>query len=144
MLDFLNTEEQKAAAEAEPQDEGADANVISADILDLPSGYRQAATLQGRVVRLGISTDFQSQHLGSDVLSFIKAWFVDPLNKTGCRFLLVDSYNKERNLAFYERNGFNYLFNTEEQEREFRGIKPERPLNSRLMYFDLIELIRKE
>ena len=33
--------------------------------------------------RLGIGTDFQSQHLGSDVLSFIKAWFVDPLNKTG-------------------------------------------------------------
>ena len=72
-----------------------------------------------------------------------EAWFVDPLNKTGCRFLLVDSYNKERNLAFYERNGFNYLFSPEEQEREFRGIKSERPLNSRLMYFDLIELIRK-
>ena len=94
--------------------------------------------------RLGISVDFQSRHLGSDVLSFIKAWFVDPLNKTGCRFLLVDSYNKERNLAFYERNGFNYLFSTEEQEREFRGIKPERPLNSRLIYFDLIELIKKK
>ena len=93
--------------------------------------------------RLGISTNFQDQHLGSDVLSFIKAWFVDPLNKTGCRFLLVDSYNKERNLAFYEHNGFNYLFSTEEQEREFRGIKPERPLNSRLMYFDLIELIKR-
>ena len=43
----------------------------------------------------------------------------------------------------YERNGFNYLFSTEEQEREFRGIKPERPLNSRLMYFDLIEIIKR-
>ena len=93
--------------------------------------------------RLGISTTFQGQHLGSDVLSFIKAWFVDPLNKTGCRFLLVDSYNKAQNLTFYERNGFNYLFSSEEQEREFRNIKPERPLNSRLMYFDLIELTRK-
>lgn len=92
--------------------------------------------------RLGINTAFQGQHLGSDVLSFIKAWFVDPLNKTGCRFLLVDSYNKERNLSFYEHNGFNYLFSTEEQERNFRGIKPEKPLNSRLMYFDLIELVR--
>ena len=92
--------------------------------------------------RLGISSDFQSKHLGSDVLSFIKSWFVDPLNKTGCRFLLVDSYNKERNLKFYERNGFNYLFSSEEQEREFRGIKPDRPLNSRLMYFDL-KLIKK-
>ncbi len=93
--------------------------------------------------RLGISSDFQGQHIGSDIISFIKAWFVDPLNKTGCRFLLVDSYNKENNLTFYQRNGFNYLFSTEEQEREFRGIKPERPLNSRLMYFDLIELVRR-
>ena len=92
--------------------------------------------------RLGINTMFQNKHLGSEVLSFIKAWFVDPLNKTGCRFLLVDSYNKKRNLAFYERNGFNFLFSTEEQERQFRGIKPERPLNSRLMYFDLIELVK--
>ena len=93
--------------------------------------------------RLGISSDFQSRHIGSDIISFIKAWFVDPLNKTGCRFLLVDSYNKENNLVFYQRNGFKYLFSTEEQEREFRGIKPERPLNSRLMYYDLIELVRK-
>ena len=93
--------------------------------------------------RLGISSDFQGQHIGSDIISFIKAWFVDPLNKTGCRFLLVDSYNKENNLSFYQRNGFIYLFSTEEQEREFRGIKPERPLNSRLMYYDLIELVRR-
>lgn len=92
--------------------------------------------------RLGINIEFQGKHLGSEVLSFIKAWFVDPLNKTGCRFLLVDSYNKERNLSFYERNGFHFLFSSEEQEREFRNIKPEHPLNSRLMYFDLIELVR--
>ena len=74
--------------------------------------------------RLGISQNFQSKHLGSDVLSFIKAWFVDPLNKTGCRFLLVDSYNKERNLRFYQNNEFKFLFSTEEQEREFRCLGP--------------------
>ena len=60
------------------------------------------------------------------------------LKRSAACFLLVDSYNKERNLAFYERNGFNYLFSSEEQEREFRGLKSDRPLNSRLMYFDLI------
>lgn len=91
--------------------------------------------------RLGISQDFQSKHLGSEVLSFIKAWFVDPLNKTGCRFLLVDSYNKDRNLKLYQNNEFKFLFSTEEQEREFRGLGPDKPLNSRLMYFDLIELL---
>ncbi len=92
--------------------------------------------------RLGINVDFQGQHLGSDVISFIKAWFVDHRNKTGCRFLLVDSYNKEKNLSFYQRNGFNYLFSTEDQEKEFRGIKSNQTLNSRLMYFDLIELVK--
>ena len=66
------------------------------------------------------------------------------LNKTGCRFLLVDSYNKERNLKFYQNNEFKFLFSTEEQEREFRGLGPDKPLNSRLMYFDLIELKRKQ
>ena len=86
--------------------------------------------IQVRGQRLGISQNFQSKHLGSDVLSFIKAWFVDPLNKTGCRFLLVDSYNKERNLRFYQNNEFKFLFSTEEQEREFRCLGPDRPLNS--------------
>lgn len=99
--------------------------------------------IQVRGQRLGISPNFQSKHLGSDVLSFIKAWFVDPLDKTGCRFLLVDSYNKERNLRFYQNNEFKFLFSTEEQERKFRGLATEKPLNSRLMYFDLIELKKR-
>ena len=71
----------------------------------------------------------------------IKAWLVDPMNKTGCRFVLVDSYNQEKNFKFYERNGFKFLFSSEEQEREFRDLKPDKPLNTRLMYFDLIELL---
>ena len=99
--------------------------------------------IQVRGQRFGISQNFQSKHLGNDVLSFIKAWFVDPLNKTGCRFLLVDSYNKERNLKFYQNNEFKFLFSTEEQEREFRGLASDRCLNSRLMYFDLIELKKR-
>ena len=62
-----------------------------------------------------------------------------------CSFgLFTRQQSNERNLAFYERNGFNYLFSTEEQEREFRGLKSDRPLNSRLMYFDLIELVKSD
>ena len=45
-------------------------------------------------------------------------------------------------LTFYERNGFNYIFSTENQEREFQSLKSDRPLNGRLMYFDLIELVK--
>ena len=91
--------------------------------------------------RLGVSQSVQGKNLETDVLDFIKAWLVDPMNKTGCRFVLVDSYNQEKNFKFYERNGFKFLFSSEEQEREFRDLKPDRPLNTRLMYFDLIELL---
>lgn len=91
--------------------------------------------------RLGVSQKMQAHHLGTEVLDFIKAWLVDPLNKTGCRFLLVDSYNQPKNFRFYERNGFHFLFSTEEQEKEFRDMKSDRKLSTRLMYFDLIELV---
>ncbi len=91
--------------------------------------------------RLGVSKTMQDHNLGTEVLDFIKAWLVDPLNKTGCRFVLVDSYNQPQNFRFYERNGFHFLFSSEEQERDFRDLKPDRPLSTRLMYFDLIELL---
>ena len=91
--------------------------------------------------RLGVSQSMQGKILGTDVLDFIKAWLVDPMNKTGCRFVLVDSYNREKNFKFYERNGFKFLFSSEEQERDFHDLKPGRLLNTRLMYFDLIELL---
>ena len=41
------------------------------------------------VARLGVSSEFRSKHIGSDVLDFIKIWFIEPLNKTGCRFVIV-------------------------------------------------------
>lgn len=93
--------------------------------------------------RLGVASDFQNLHIGGEILDFVKAWFLDPKNKTGCRFILVDSYKTSRNLHFYERNGFEYLFSTEEQEKEFRGMKKEHELKTRLMYFDLKVLLPK-
>ncbi|MGN0280953.1 MAG: N-acetyltransferase [Prevotella sp.] len=45
------------------------------------------------VARLGVSLSFRSKHIGSDVLENIKYWFLDPYNKTGCRYVLVDAYN---------------------------------------------------
>lgn len=91
--------------------------------------------------RLGVNVKYQNKNIGSEVLDFIKAWFLNPLNKTGCRFILVDSYNKEKNLIFYMHNGFDFLFGSEKQEREFRKISEENKLKTRLMYFDLFQLI---
>ncbi len=90
--------------------------------------------------RLGVDIHFQNLYIGTEVLNFIKAWFLDPLNKTGCRFVLVDSYNKPENIKFYQNNGFSFLFGSEEQEKEFRGLPEKSDLKTRLMFFDLIEL----
>lgn len=90
--------------------------------------------------RLGVGIDFRKKDIGSDVLKFIKIWFREPKNKTGCRFLIVDAYNTERVLEFYANNGFELLFTSEEQEKTFYKINGDSPLNTRLMLFDLITL----
>ena len=88
--------------------------------------------------RLGISTKYQKHHIGTELMNFIKSWFVDSSNKTGCRYLIVDAYNSEIPLAFYKKNGFDFIFSTEEQEKDYRKIVSDNPLRTRLMFFDLI------
>lgn len=93
--------------------------------------------------RLGVSVKYRKLGVGDELLNFIKAWFIHPLNKTGCRFVITDAYNQTPVLSYYKRNGFDFLFSTEEQESEYtRGSSPESSLNTRLMYFDLIKLGR--
>lgn len=94
------------------------------------------------VARLGVSKGFRSKHIGSDALEYIKYWFLDPFNKTGCRYVLVDTYNSAPTIAFYENNGFASVFSTEGQEKAYRHLSPETQLNTRLMYFDLMQLAK--
>lgn len=96
------------------------------------------------VARLGVSESFRSKHIGSDVLEYIKYWFLDPYNKTGCRYVLVDAYNVATTIRFYESNGFATVFSSEEQEKEYRHIGIDKPLNTRLMYFDLMQLAKDD
>ena len=97
---------------------------------------RYPAVLIGR---LGVNVKYANKGIGSELLSIIKRWFIQPDNKTGCRYLAVDSYNLEQTLNYYEKNGFHYLFSTEEQEAENSHLSV--PLKTRYMYFDLIDLI---
>lgn len=90
------------------------------------------------VARLGVSSDFRSRHVGSDALRYIRYWFLEPNNKTGCRYVLVDAYNNADTLTFYENNGFQTVFSTEEQEKTYRHIEADVRLNTRLMYYDLM------
>ena len=95
------------------------------------------------VARLGVSSEFRSKHIGSDVLDFIKLWFIAPLNKTGCRFVIVDAYNTPSTMAFYEQNGFITVFSTEQQEKDYRHITSETSLSTRLMFYDLMSMIEE-
>jgi hypothetical protein len=75
--------------------------------------------------------------VGRQILNFIKLWFLDDDNKTGCRFLVVDAYNKPEVLSFYERNGFKYLYATEEDERNATQVDDDY-IHTRLMFLDLL------
>lgn len=89
--------------------------------------------------RLGVNKSYQGKGfmIGRQVLNFIKLWFLDDDNKTGCRFLVVDAYNKPKVLSFYEQNGFKYLYATEKDEINATQLDGEN-IHTRLMFLDLL------
>jgi GNAT superfamily N-acetyltransferase len=96
------------------------------------------------VGRLGINSEFAKQGIGSAVMTFIKTWFRSDENKTGCRFIIVDAVNSPDVLRYYQRNGFKFLYGSDENEAKALGINVKmlgkNPLRTRLMYYDLIDL----
>lgn len=131
-------------------------------IYDLPSSRRNAmwgitnrekmlTRYPGVLVgRLAVASQFSGNGVGSEVLDFIRMWFLDESNKTGCRFAIVDAKNDPEVLRFYEHNGFKALFPREidedfytkppkdDEEREERMKNP-RKLRTRLMFSDLLD-----
>lgn len=98
---------------------------------------RYPAVLIGR---LGTDVKFAGQGFGSAVLCFIKTW-VQTKMLTGCRFLIVDAYNTPNTIRFYQKNDFHFLIEDERLEAKYMGIGVGRlPLNTRLMYYDLIDM----
>lgn len=103
-------------------------------------GRNYPAVLIGR---LGVSRKYRNQKIGSQIIDFIKAWFLSNHNKTGCRFVVVDAYNKEDVLHFYsnDNNKFSFLFKEESQEKLYNSIPADENLKTRQMYFDLATLL---
>lgn len=101
------------------------------------------------VGQLAVSDLFSGHHVGDELLDFIKSWFIDPLNKTGCRYVIVDAVNHLKVFEYYQRNGFKFLFSSDKEEWTFlhnKGLEPATPVEpkkTRLMYFDLIYLRTK-
>lgn len=90
----------------------------------IPRHKRYRSLPAVKIGRLAVSLSAQAQGVGSDILDFVKAWFTTG-NKTGCRFVIVDAYNRAEITRFYARNGFSFLLAEDAQD------------TTRLMYFDL-------
>jgi len=107
---------------------------------DVPQQKRDMIYPAVLIGRLGVNSKFLRKHIGTELMQSIKSWFVDDDNKTGCRYLVVDAYNEPIPCEYYLRNGFTFMFSTEEQEKLYRNIASDGPLRTRLMFFDLMQI----
>lgn len=97
--------------------------------------------------RLAVSSRFAKQGIGSEIIRFVREWFTEDDNKSGCRLAIVDAKNDPQVLSFYEKNHFKFLFKTEADEYSYmhqhEKAKDETTLHkphltTRLMYCDLL------
>ena len=114
-------------------------------IKDIPRPKQMRSYPAVLIGRLGVHKSFRNieleeQRIGDQLMDFIKSWFIDSSNKTGCRFIVVDAYNSFKPLRYYQNNGFTELFSSESQEKEFTGLTEGQDLITRLLFFDLIVL----
>lgn len=111
-------------------------NRIQRSVANPKRGRTYPAVLIGR---LGVNKLYQGtgNHIGTQVMDFIKKWFRSDDNKTGCRFIVVDAVNEPSTIGYYIRNGFNPIYNDESVEKEFFNIDETDSLRTRMMYFDL-------
>ena len=84
-----------------------------------------------KIGRLGVDARFKGQHIGSDILSFVKTLFVTD-NRTGCTFITVDALRNA--IPFYEHNGFMVLD---------KSIADDETKETCPLYFDLFQLIKQ-
>jgi GNAT superfamily N-acetyltransferase len=82
-----------------------------------------------KITRLGVSDVFRGNGLGTKVINMVKSFFLTE-NRTGCRFITVDAYNRGDNSAvgFYLKNDFSFFTDKDEKKQ------------TRAMYFDLKRL----
>ena len=88
--------------------------------------------------RFGVAKAFSGQGIGSQLMeSIMNFCFINYPDFV--RFLLVDAYNNPKVISFYQKNDFNLVFSTEEQEKQSYNQKPDEPLITRYMFYDMIK-----
>ena len=95
--------------------------------INLPEKKRYPNYPAVKITRLGIQKEFQKHHIGSYMVNLLKTMFVTE-NRTGCRLITVDAYNRNEVLTSYESNDFQF-FSDKDQKKQTRA-----------MFFDLKRL----
>lgn len=91
-----------------------------------------------KIGRLGVRKNYSDggAHIGTQLLDYIKYKCLEYGVNSACRYLVVDSYNKDKILDFYKSNGFDFLMD-EEDEKRINGLDSRDKLETRFMVFDL-------
>ena len=90
----------------------------------IPNPKRRAEYPAVKIARLGVSGILKRQGMGTRLLDMAK-WLFTNENRTGCRFLTVDAYNKTDVLGFYISNDFDFVHEDDNSDK------------TRIMYVDL-------
>jgi len=88
--------------------------------------------------RLGVSKEFSGQGVGSQLMDIIKDICIIRFPDF-VRYLLVDAYNEPAVVRFYQKSDFALVFSTEEQEKETYQQPASEPLQTRYMFYDMIQ-----
>jgi hypothetical protein len=106
----------------------------------IPHNKQYKALPAVKIARLGVQKNVKSRGVGTQLLNMTKLLFLTD-NRTGCRFLTVDSYITEQAIHFYEKNYFQF-FTQSEKDRCLKKLKSDISTTSSepetvAMYYDL-------
>ena len=124
----------------------------------IPNAKRRAQYPAILIGQLCVFDKYAHMGIGKELMDLIKTIAINPDNNCAARYLVVDAVNEPKVISYYQDNGFQFLFSTDEEELEclhelpregwFKRLacvlagkeKPEYRCSTRLMYFDLILL----
>lgn len=106
----------------------------------IPNAKRRSQYPAILIGQLCVFDNFNHLHIGGEVIDLIKTMAIDGNRDFAARYLLVDAVNIPKVLSFYQGNGFQFMFETEEEELECLHKSPDCGCPTRMMFFDLIVL----
>ena len=84
-----------------------------------------------KIGRLGVGTKYHRTGLSYELMQFIKG-FVTLDHKPAARFLILDAYNQEKQIKYYQKNGYQFFLESDKRDE------------TRLMLYDLKQLAFSE